>query len=202
MSKLKRAPLVCVCFSVTLSYAQYTTYSDVWAADNGSGGVTVWGSAYTEDIPGHGVQHNMYAGPVLYGPSSNNSNGGWGAGSVSVLAQLPEALGDFYTASTHHASCSADPSIPGSTQSATLTMEKSGYINTAGPTPYPNGVCTWEPSGTGCPGHCGQTHTTNSFGGQCYTPPSIYKQCTDYIKNGQCNHRVFCVAQAVQGYCT
>ncbi len=166
------------CFSVLLCQAQqYTTYSDIWTQDNGDGAATIWGNGYTEDDPGHGVQHNMFAGPTLYGPNGTNSNSVWAAGNTgAVLVHLAADWGggDYQTRTTHQAASSLSPGVPGPTQSSTIGLRLSSYVFAG----VVMGIgCEWQPSGPGCPGTCGQAHIIGMFGGQCYSPPNNYKAC-------------------------
>jgi hypothetical protein len=62
-----------------------------------------------------------------------------------------------------------------------------------------NGRCTWVPS---CAGKCSSQHTTNTFGGVCYTT-GPYKQCFDLLQDGVCwDYRTFCYGKAVPGICS
>jgi len=150
------------CFSTFLCQAQgYTTYSDIWTQDNGDGTATIWGSGYTEDVPGHGVQHNMFAGPTLYGPNGTNSNSAWGAGNTgAILVYLAADWGggDYQTTTHHQAACSPDPSVPGPTASDTIGLRLSSYVFAG---VYLIDGCEWNHSGSGCPGTCGANHVTS-----------------------------------------
>jgi hypothetical protein len=185
MSDTRRKSLIRLvmsfCFLVSLGHAQFTKYSDISTQDNGDGTATVWGSGYTEDVPGHGVQHNMTAQTTLHGPNgSSNYAQGTSAGNTSVLASLSADVGDFQTSTYHLASC-AEGSL-GTTYSTTFGIRTSSYVFVE----ISSGRSLGNPSGTNCPGTCGSPHTTTMVGGQCYTSPNAWKQCLDVVVNGQC----------------
>lgn len=186
-----------LCVMLPTCTAQYTTYTTIWGVDNGNGTATVYAAGYTEDVPGHGVNHNMGVHITLWAPNGTQIGSYVNAENASVLVSLPAVEGTFQASTDHSADCAGGYFT---TTADTVGLRLSSYSFCGVDA---GGRCMWCPDGSGCPGTCGQSHLTNMIGGKCFTAPNNYKTCLDVVKSGHCFiYRLVCNSNPSPGSCT
>lgn len=90
---------------VTSGYATGSSYSDMWAEQNGDGSVTVWGLGVSDDTPMHGYEHLVEVATTLTGPNGNYDDVLSSYGYIDALVELPAVVGDYQLSSFHSLWC-------------------------------------------------------------------------------------------------
>jgi hypothetical protein len=98
---LIRATFLLLVF-VTSGYAQASTYSEIWAEQNGDGSVTVWGLGVSDDTPIHGYEHFVEVNTTLTGPNGSYGHVLSSNGYIDTVVDLPAVEGDYQVSSYTH----------------------------------------------------------------------------------------------------
>lgn len=210
------ALLICVTAPPTFGQATYwsQTYLVAPAPDEDSTddpdeipifvpGTYVKGVGYTEDnYSSYG--HQYTSRPTLTSPwgqtsSTSETSSPFALAEVAILFRS-DYEGVWRTQTQHEIYCPVAgmgfTSFYGSDLSIRIAPGLSAYVYSH---LTPGGRCTWVPT---CAAGCSLQHTTNTFGGVCYTQGRIYRQCLDAYTSGICLvRRVVCAGRLQPGFC-
>jgi hypothetical protein len=178
-----------------------------------SDGSIVYGDAilqYTVDMCSLcGSSYHTYTQTLtLTGPLGEQSNCGNSIGGSATDDQyitcnvglvIGDDEGDYSLEDDVDVECSSmGPLINGALFGPPIGIEKSSYhIQDA--VAFGSGYwISWATYGGGCPGHCGEDHSTYQ-----YDENQAFKQCLDVLKNGSCySKRIFCWGISSGGKCS